>query len=89
MFGFALVKGKITSNAKMKIYAEIGSPYLFSLSNLKDGVVLPSLVTHDSGFLIKIFLHFINSLPNPIFFKDTYFQFNPLVPCVHEMVTHT
>ena len=39
MLGFALIKGKIASNAKMKRYAEIDSPSLVPLSSLKYGVV--------------------------------------------------
>ena len=37
--GFALMKVKITSNAKMKKYAEIGPPCLVPLSSLKYRVV--------------------------------------------------
>ena len=33
MFGFAIIKVKITSNAKMKRYAEIGSPFLVPRSS--------------------------------------------------------
>ena len=68
MLGFALIKEKTTSKAIIKRYAEIGSPYLVPLSNLKYGVVLPPLITHDSGFFNKICIHFRNLLPNPIFF---------------------
>ena len=69
MSGFALIKEKTTSKAKIKTYAEIGSPCLVPLSNLKYGVVLPLLRTHNSGFFIKICIHFRKSLPNPIFFN--------------------
>ena len=41
MSGFALIKEKTTSKARIKTYAEIGSPFLVPLSNLKYGVVLP------------------------------------------------
>ena len=68
MLGFVLIKTKITSYAKMKKYAEIGSPCLVLLSSLKHGVVVPSLIAHHSRFLINIFINFINSLRNPNFF---------------------
>ena len=42
---------------------------LVPVSNLRYGVVLPPLITHDSGFFIKICIHFRNSLPNPNFFN--------------------
>ena len=58
MSGFALIKEKTTSKAKIKRYAEIGSPCLVPLSNLKYGVVLPPLITHDSEFFIKICIIF-------------------------------
>ena len=58
MLGFALIKAKIIFNAKMKRYAEIGSPFLVSLSSLKYGIVLTSLIIHYSKFLIKIFILF-------------------------------
>ena len=48
MSGFALIKEKTTSKARIKRYVEIGSPCLVPLSNLKCGVVLPQLITHDS-----------------------------------------
>ena len=67
MLGFALIKAKSASNAKMKSYAEIGSPFLVPLSSLKYGIVLPLLIKHDPRFLIKIFIHFINSFPDPFF----------------------
>ena len=60
MSGFSLIKKKATSKAKIKRYAEIGSPCLVPLSNLKYGVVF-----------IKICIHFRKSLPNPFFFFDT------------------
>ena len=69
MSGFALIKEKITSKAIVKKYSEFGSPYLVPLSNLKYGVVLPPLITHGSGFFIKIYIHFRNSLRNPNFFN--------------------
>ena len=69
MSGFALIKEKTTSKAKVNRYAEIGSPCLVRLSNLKYGVVLPPLIRHDSGFFIKICIHFPKSLPNPNFFN--------------------
>ena len=69
MSGFALIKEKTTSKAIIKRYAEIGSPFLVPLSNLKYSVVLPPLITHDSGFLIKICIYFRKSLPNPNFFN--------------------
>ena len=69
MLGFALIKEKTTSKAIIKRYAEIGSPCLVPLSNLKYGVVLPPLITHDSGFFNKICIHFRNLLPNPNFFN--------------------
>ena len=47
MSGFALIKEKTTSKAIIKRYAEIGSPRLVPLSNLKCGIV------HDSRFFIK------------------------------------
>ena len=53
MLGFSLIKVKITSNAKMKKQAEIGSSCLIPLSSLKYGVVLPSLIMYNSGFLLK------------------------------------
>ena len=50
MLGFAWIKAKITSNAKMKRYAEIGFPFLVTLFTLKYGVDLPSLTIQDLGF---------------------------------------
>ena len=41
MLGFAVIKEKTTSKAIIKRYAEIESPCLVPLSNLKYGVVLP------------------------------------------------
>ena len=67
MTGFTLIKEKTASKAIMKRCVKIGSPYLVPVSNLKYGVVLPPLITHDSGFFIKICMHFRNSLPNPFF----------------------
>ena len=69
MSGFALIKEITTSKARIKRYAEIGSPFLVHLSNLKYGVVLPPLITHDSGFFIKICINFQKSLPIPNFFN--------------------
>ena len=69
MSGFALIKEKTNSKAKIKRYAEIGSPCVVSLSNLKYGVVLPPLITNDSGFFIKICIHFRKSLQNSNFFN--------------------
>ena len=69
MSGFALFKEKTTSKAKIKSYTEIGSPCLVPLSKLKYSVVLPPLITHDSGFFIKISINFRKSLPNPNFFN--------------------
>ena len=50
MSGFALIKEKTTSKAKIKRYAEIGSPCLVPLPNLKYGVVLPPLITRFRVF---------------------------------------
>ena len=58
MSGFALIKEKTTFKATIKRYVEIGSPCLVPLSNLKYGVVLPPLITHDSEFFIKICIIF-------------------------------
>ena len=58
MSGFALTKGKTSYKAIIKRYGKIGSLCLVTLSNLKYGVVLPPLITHDSGFFIKISIHF-------------------------------
>ena len=69
MSGFALIKEKTTSKARIKRYAKIGSPCLVPLSNLKYGVVLLLLITHDSKFFIKICIHFLKSLPKPSFFN--------------------
>ena len=57
MLGLALIKAKITSNAKMKRYTKIASPCLLLLSSRKHAVVLPSLIIHYSGFLNKIFIN--------------------------------
>ena len=67
MSGFALIKEKTNSKVIIKRYDQIGSPCLVPLSNLKYGVVLPPFVTHDSGFFIKICIHFPKWLLNPIF----------------------
>ena len=69
MSGFALIKEKTTSKAKIKRYVEIGSPCLVPYSNLKYGIVLPPLITQDLGLFIKICIYFRKSLPNPNFFK--------------------
>ena len=68
---FALIKEKTTSKAGIKRYAEIGTLCLVPLSNLKYGVVLPPLKTHDFEFFIKIFIHFLKSLPKPVFLTRT------------------
>ena len=52
--GFALIKGKTTSKAIkaiIKRYAEIGSPCLVPLSNLKYDVVLPPFL-HNTRFRV-------------------------------------
>ena len=67
MSGFALTKEKIIFKAKIKRYVKIGSPCLVPYSNLKYGVVLPPLITHNFGFFIKICIHFQKLLPNPNF----------------------
>ena len=69
MSGFALIKEKTTSKARIKRYADIGFPCLVPLSNVKHGVVLPPLITHDSKFFIKICIHFLKALPKPNFFN--------------------
>ena len=69
MSGFALIKEKTTSKARIKIYTELGSNCLVPLSNLKYGVVLAPLITLDSEFLIKICIHFLKLLPKPNFFN--------------------
>ena len=69
MSGSALIKEKTTSKTIIKRYNKIGSLCLVPLSNLKYGVVLPPLITHNFGVFIKIYIHFLNSLPNPIFFN--------------------
>ena len=61
MLGVALTKVKTTSKAIINRYAEIGSPCLVPLSNLKFGVVLPLLITHDPGFFDKICIGFVSS----------------------------
>ena len=58
MSGFALIKEKTNSKAKIKRYTEIGSPCPVPHSNLKYGVVLPPSITHDSEFFIKICIIF-------------------------------
>ena len=68
---FALIKEKTASKAIIKRYAEIGAPYLVPLSNLNYGVVLPPLITHTSGFVIKICIHFRKPLPNLNFLTHT------------------
>ena len=60
MTGFTLIREKTASKALMKRCVKIGSPYLVPLSNLKYGVALPPLITYDSGFFIKICMHFRN-----------------------------
>ena len=47
MLGFALIKVKTTSNAKIKRYVEI--------EFIKYGVSLTSFITQDFWFLIKVF----------------------------------
>ena len=69
MLGFILIKEKTTSKAMIKRYAEIRSPCLVPRSNVKYGVVLPPLITHDSGFVINSCIHFQNSLRNPNIFN--------------------
>ena len=71
MSGFALIKEKITSKAIMKRYAEIGSPCLAPVSNLKYGVVLPPLITHDSGFSLRFVSIFENRCEILIFLTHT------------------
>ena len=50
MSEFALIKEKATSKAIIKRYAEIESPCLVPLSELKYGVALQPLITRNSGF---------------------------------------
>ena len=50
MSGFTVIKEKTTSKGRIKRYAEVGSLCLVTLSNLKYGVVLLPLITHDSEF---------------------------------------
>ena len=70
IFAFVKRHQKMSSRRLEDVrYAELGSPCLFPLSNLQYGVVLPPFVTHDSGFFIKICIHFRKSLPKPIFFN--------------------
>ena len=71
MSGFALIKEKTTSKARIKIYTELGSNCLVPLSNLKYGVVLAPLITLDSEFFIKICIHFLKLLPKPNFFNTS------------------
>ena len=66
-----LIKEKTTSKTIIKKYVKIESTCLVPLSNLKYGVVLPPLITHDSGFFIKIYIQFLNSLPRPNFLTRT------------------
>ena len=61
---FGLMKEKTNSKAMIKRYAEIESPCLVPLSNLKYGVVLPTLVAYDSEFFLKICIRFLSSLLN-------------------------
>ena len=56
----------------MRRHAEIGSTCLILICSLKHDVVLPLLIMRDSGFLIKIFINYINLLPNSIFLKKTH-----------------
>ena len=53
----------------MKKYAEIGSPWLMPLSKLKYWVVVQPYITNESLFLIKIYVHEIDSLTNLNFFN--------------------
>ena len=50
MPGYTSTKEKTPSKAKTKRYAEIEPPCLVPLYNLKYGVVLRPLTTHDPGF---------------------------------------
>ena len=72
MSEFVLIKEKTTSKARMKRYAKIGSTCVVPLSNLKYGVVLPPLITHDFELFIKICIHFLKSLPKANFFKQAH-----------------
>ena len=65
---FSLIKEKTTYKTIIKRYAEVGSPFLVLLSNLKYSVVLTRLMTHDSAFFIKFCIHFLNLLSNPNLF---------------------
>ena len=69
MSEFALIKEKTTSKVIVKRYAGIESPCLVPLSELNYGVAFPPLTTPNSGFFIKICIHFLNLLPNPNFFN--------------------
>ena len=61
---FVLIKEETTSKAIIMRCVEIGSPCLVHLSNLKCGVVLLPLIVSDCGFFTKIFIYFLNLLPN-------------------------
>ena len=50
MPGYASTKEKTPSKAKTKRYAELESPCLVPLYNLKYGVLLRPLTTHNAGF---------------------------------------
>lgn len=57
---FDLITANTTSKTEMKKEANIGSPCLIPLFNLKYVVVFPSLIIQD-------FIHFIKFFPNPGF----------------------
>ena len=60
-----LTKKDNTSKARIKIYAEIGSPWRAPLSRWKYWVVLLPLTTQDSCFEIKVSIQLTKFLPKP------------------------
>ena len=64
-----LTKKDNTSKARIKIYAQIGSPWRVPLSRWKYWVVLPPLIAQDSFFEIKVSTQLTKLLPKPNFFQ--------------------
>ena len=67
VFLFVLIIMKNISKARIKRYADIGSPWWAPLSSLKYLVVCPPFITHDSWLFSNILIQSMKLSPNHIF----------------------
>ena len=60
-----MINKNAISKTNINKHAEIGLPRLVSLSSLKQFVVVPPLISQDSGVRIRICVHLIKSFLKP------------------------